>query len=134
MTTASTKDTFTLPQPPGACVQAFPGADLDGLWSRHVASREAFVRVFGEPQHHGEDFESLVLGALKRQAEYVRSLRLWPFRGPWWFFVGRDRKKDRLASNVYDLDFLARTFQLPAPGRPLSDDEDALGREAVRGA
>jgi hypothetical protein len=48
--------------------------------------------------------------------------------------VGRDRKKDRLASNVYDLDFLARTFQLPAPGRPLSDDEDALGREAVRGA
>ena len=130
MTTTSTKDTFTLPQPPGVCVQAFPGQDLDGLWNRHVASREAFVRVFGEPQYRGEEFESLVLGSLRRQAEYVRSLPFWQFRGPWWFFVGRDRKKNRLASEVYDLTLLARTLGSATPD--LLVDDGGAGREAIR--
>lgn len=140
MTTASTKDSFTLPQPPGACVQAFPGQDLEGLWNAHLSARAAFVRVFGEPRYHGENFESLVLGALRRQAEYVQSLPFWQFRGPWWFFVGRDRKKNRLASDVYDLAGLAQKMEFPVAAAPVGSDEDVhvsrteSGRSAAHGS
>ncbi|MEZ4647818.1 MAG: hypothetical protein R3E97_03365 [Candidatus Eisenbacteria bacterium] len=108
LTTASTKDSFALPQPPGACVQAFPGEDLEQLWERHALARLEFTRVFGEPSTAEESFESLVLGALRRQAEYVQSIPFWQLRGPWWFFVERDRKKNRLASEAYDLEWIAK--------------------------
>ena len=88
-------------------MQAFPGQDLEQLWERHEESRSEFVRVFGDPNVPQDGFEGLVLGALKRQAAYVQSIPFWQLRGPWWFFVERDRKKDRLASEAYDLEWIA---------------------------
>jgi hypothetical protein len=103
LTTASSKDAFTLPSPPGAYTQAFHGAPLDHLWQRHQEARAALEARFGWAAQDGEGFETHVRRAIKRQTDYIRRLPLWALRGTWWYFVVRERKKDRPITDLYDL-------------------------------
>lgn len=133
LTTSSSKDAFTLPQPSGVCVQAFHKADLDTLWSRHEDSRSAFVARFGAPRHLPGPFESMLLGALRKQAAYVQRIPMWPLRGAWWYFVTREAKKNRPASELYDLDALMERF-LGRGAHAGTERVESAGMPGARGA
>ncbi len=102
LTTGSTKDAFTLPAAPGTYLQTFHGADLDTLLDRHETARPFMDERFGPPNGPGEgSFESILLGAMRRQMDHVRSIPFWYLRGIGWFLFRRGQFTDHPIEEIY---------------------------------
>lgn len=82
-----------LPSSPGNYKQSFTNASLDELFTRHLQAIEYLWRV-GQMRFEANPRsleESMKYGA-QRQAAYIRTLPLWPFRSPYWYYIDRRRK------------------------------------------
>jgi hypothetical protein len=90
LTTCSSGNGQLYPRPAGSYSQSFSNIPLDEQWFRHV-EMENFLMDAGGAQLVQLDgsFEDEFVSAIKKQVGYVRSLCLWPLRGPYWFFVRR---------------------------------------------
>ncbi|MGD9109327.1 MAG: hypothetical protein PVG93_00170 [Phycisphaerales bacterium] len=90
ITTASTKDGNSIPHSPGAYSQSFSGTDFDERWQKHIEA-ENYLMDNGGARLEANDtpFEQAFVEAIRRQANYVRTLPLWPLRGTYWHFVRR---------------------------------------------
>ena len=95
LTTCSSADTLTLPQPPGAYRQVFTDLTIDEQYQRHLEAEVLLTeRLRMQPQPISEPFERVVIDAIHRQMAYVKSLPGWPIRGVWWYLT-RLRKINR---------------------------------------
>ncbi|MHC4067332.1 MAG: hypothetical protein ACYSUI_22910 [Planctomycetota bacterium] len=92
LTTATVKDTHFFPSAPGDYKQSFSDLSHDERWQRHAEAVNLLVGVHRMQLARAlppliECFEQAVRGQMK----YVRTLRLWPLRGVYWFFWKRSR-------------------------------------------
>ncbi len=86
LTTSNSPDSMTFPMPRTWLIQSFPKTDLDQLLARHETSMqlvESVTRV--APNVPDEPLERLILEAVKKQTEHIRSFPLWPLMILWWF-------------------------------------------------
>lgn len=98
VTTTNAPDAHTLPAAPGAFIQCFPGSSLDELRELHANGRATLQRRTGlEPQERTETTLELISMSLMRQANYVRSIPGWQWKGIWWMTV---RKKRMIGKDV----------------------------------
>ncbi len=96
LTTASSRDSLTLPRPPGAYLQAFPAALLEDLWQLHLGAEQYLAReknVMRQPMR--KSFEEYLAVSIQRHMDYIRSLPFWPLRGAYGFFVRRHHMANR---------------------------------------
>jgi len=89
LTTGKSKDGQLLPSSPGCFTQTFT-ATTAVLWRHHQTGLKVLATKRRVLPLSGEGFlEEDFIEAMSRQADYVRSLVLWPLRIPYWFFVRR---------------------------------------------
>jgi hypothetical protein len=90
LTTGDTKDGNFLPRPPGSYSHNFPGTSLDEQWYKHIES-ENYLMDHGKVQLKAEDveFEQSITKGIKQHVNYIKTLPLWPLRGPYWYFIRR---------------------------------------------
>lgn len=96
LTTGSSKDGQTLPRAPGSYAQTFSNLDLDAMWTRHQQAEKYLhenARMQANPGNL--EFEPLFIDAVRREAQFVQSIPLYPFRGVYWFFVRRHQRHNR---------------------------------------
>lgn len=98
LTTASSRDAFTLPQAPGALVQVFTHTrSIDALYQRHLAGCRKISAVLGlKPVAAPSKLLPTLCTAIKKQSEYIRTLPLWYARGFFWYFINRHIKANKL--------------------------------------
>jgi len=90
LTTGSTRSGGMYPRPPGDYGQNFTGLSLDELWGRHIEAENFLIDTGGADLVWMEVvFEESLVGALRKQMEYVRTIPLWPLRATGWFFLRR---------------------------------------------
>jgi len=90
LTTGSNRDGHLMPRRPTSFLQTFSDRELEGLWAAHLETEEYLMdhggaRLVAMETSFEEAFES----SIRRSAEYVGSLPLWPLRGTYWYFVRR---------------------------------------------
>jgi len=89
LTTGKSKDGQLLPSSPDCFTQTFT-ATTAVLWRHHQTGLKVLATKRRVLPLSGEGFlEEDFIEAMSRQADYVRSLVLWPLRIPYWFFVRR---------------------------------------------
>ncbi len=85
VTTSSSRDALSLPQPNGAYSESLPDLSLDARLAAHDQSVRYVCDSLGvKPEPPEMAFEELFVNALKRQAVHVRSHALWQFRLLYW--------------------------------------------------
>lgn len=85
VTTGSMPEALTLPQPKGEYVECLPDVSLDHRLAAHDLSVRYVCDSLGvKPEPPETPFEELFAGAMKRQADHVRSHALWQFRLLYW--------------------------------------------------
>lgn len=90
LNTASTADGHLQPKPGGSYVQSFSEMSFDDRWGEHIKSENYLMDVGGAELVQEEiPFEDHFIESTREQVEYVRSLRFWPFRWAYWYFVRR---------------------------------------------
>lgn len=114
VTTANTRDAGLFPPRPGSFVEVFDGAELDELLRRHLES-VAFVqrRLTPSTEVAPVEFRALMVEAVTRQMDHIRSHALWPLRGPFWFFIRRSRMNGRPVADLYGSRLAQRDESLP---------------------
>ena len=88
LTTGATMDLQACPQAPGHYVQTFSRLSPDEMLERHLAAARYITTTGGarvEPVPWG--FEEAFTKGEMAQGEYIRTLRAWPLRAPYWFYV-----------------------------------------------
>lgn len=90
LTTGCTKDANFMPRPLNFCFQNFPGSTLDNLWYKHIEA-ENYLMDFGKAELKTEEvaFERTLTEGATKHVRYVKTLPLWPLRGPYWYFIRR---------------------------------------------
>jgi hypothetical protein len=92
LTTGSTKDGQLNPKPPGDYFQTFSNLSLGQLWEKHVEGENYLVGKGGvKLPEIMLLFEDEITGALCKELEYHKSIPLYHFRVPFWFFFRRRR-------------------------------------------
>jgi hypothetical protein len=88
LTTGCTKDANFMPRPPNFYFQNFPGTMLNDLWYKHIEA-ENYLMDFGKTELKAErlEFEQSIMQGTIEHVRYIKTLSLWPFRGPYWYFV-----------------------------------------------
>ena len=95
LTTGKSKDGQLLPSSPGCFTQTFT-ATTAVLWRHHQTGLKVLATKRRVLPLSGEGFlEEDFIEAMSRQADYVRSLVLWPLRIPYWFFVRRHVRHEK---------------------------------------
>lgn len=98
LTTASSKDSLTLPSPPGAYIQAFTNTSNDERYSFHknaVCELEDRYEVL--MANDKLDLFDLISESILRQVAYIRTLPAWYLRGAYWYFISRNLKVNKKA-------------------------------------
>ncbi|HOY71152.1 MAG TPA: hypothetical protein PL131_00340 [Methylotenera sp.] len=91
ISTVSGKDGLTLPPAGKNRIQAFPQLSLDELLQKHLATQAQFNAKVGLAiQRNKTDVVQELENALGQQAEYVKTIPLWKFKGVFWYFVRRN--------------------------------------------
>jgi hypothetical protein len=95
LSTADTNFANSQPHRGGSYVQGFTGISLDEEWNLHIEA-ENYLIDKGAAKLEAKDanFENDFIKDIRRHANYIQSLPLWPLRGIYWYFIRR-----RLYSN-----------------------------------
>jgi hypothetical protein len=97
LTTAGNNEGPMFPVFPGIYQQQFNTWDIERLWQLHT-EMEAVVAPSDlrqlKPIENDQTIE-LITAEIKQQIAYIRSLRFWPFRVLWWYFVNRPRHHNK---------------------------------------
>lgn len=98
LTTASSKDAFTLPHAPGVWVQVFTHtSDIEALYQRHLAGCRKISAILGlKPIAPSSNLLAALCDVIKAQSEYIKTLPLWFARGFFWYFINRHIKVNKL--------------------------------------
>ena len=100
LTTGKSKDSQLLPYDPGSFMQSFT-ATLPVLYRRHHEGLHTLGRFRNlVPLVSERAFEEDFSEAMAEQSAYIRSLPLWPFRIPWWYFVRRSQRHERTIAQL----------------------------------
>jgi len=92
LTTASTKDGNLTPKPPGHYHQTFSNLSLEQLWEKHIEAENYLVEKAGvRPADVVLSFEDEITAAVQKELAYHKTIPLYHFRVPWWYFVRRNR-------------------------------------------
>ena len=92
LTTASGNSAFSLPRTPGAYLQSFTGVTLDDLWQRHVEAEAYLLQKFHITwETMTVSYLDHVMDGIRRQAQHIRSIALWPVVALYGYFVKRHR-------------------------------------------
>ncbi|MHC4757024.1 MAG: hypothetical protein ACYTE8_00045 [Planctomycetota bacterium] len=104
LTTASSKDGQLSPKPPGAYHQTFSGLSLEQLWEKHVEAENDLVEKGGAALPDVMlSFEDEITGSVHKQFEYHKSISLYHFRVPWWYFFRRGRRHNKSIQKQHEL-------------------------------
>ena len=91
ISTVSGKDGLTLPPSTKNRIQAFPQLSLDELLQKHFTAQALFnAKVGFAVQNNKTDVVQELESALAKQAEFVKTIPLWKFKGVFWYFVRRN--------------------------------------------
>ena len=95
-------DDDMLPSPPGHYKQTFGGLSLVDLYQRHLASMQ-YLRTAGNIQTRPRtlSLEDAVSLDAKRQAAYVQTLPLWPFRAVYWYYIWKRMKHNKSVEQLH---------------------------------
>ncbi len=92
VTTTNAAEAHTLPVPPGAFVQSFPGNGLNRIHDLHGEGCRTLERRTGlEPRESAGGTADLVIRALTRQGRYIQSIPGWRWKGLWWMVTRKQR-------------------------------------------
>jgi len=92
LVTANSRDAQMLPQKEGSYKQTFSDECLDDLWDRHIVGEDYLIDQGGAQLVQIEgSFEDHFLKGVREERRYVRSIPLWFLRGPYWYFVRRNK-------------------------------------------
>ena len=92
LTTGSTKEGNLTPKPPGHYHQTFSNLSLEQLWEKHVEAENYLVEKAGvKPPDVVLTFEDEITTAVQKELAYHKTIPLYHFRVPWWYFVRRNR-------------------------------------------
>ena len=93
VTTASSKDSLTLPTPPKAFIQALTHADNNMRYAMHQESLEYIEkRLSIRERRNQQDLFAQITESLLDQVSYIKNMRLWGLRGAYWYFISRNLK------------------------------------------
>lgn len=108
LTTASTKAGQLLPCPPGSFMQAFERTTVREQWKKHRAAEE-FLVSGGRVRRRSSPvaFEEVFTDSVRRHMAYVRSLRFWPVRAVYWYFVRQNVLKNRSVQQQVESQWLS---------------------------
>jgi hypothetical protein len=91
LATGRTKDTHLFPTPRGSWQQSFSTSSIGELWSLHLEASKYLSEITDfRPAKYAPNLQDDFTRAMRREAEHVRSLPLWPLRIPYWYFVRRN--------------------------------------------
>lgn len=96
VTTASSKDSLTLPSAPKSYLQAFTNIGNNELYALHkhaVSGVEAALHL-SEVAGKLELFDQIEQSVL-RQVDYIRTIPFWYLRGAYWYFISRNLKVNK---------------------------------------
>jgi hypothetical protein len=95
-------DDDMLPSPPGHYKQTFGGLSLVDLYQRHLESMH-YIRTAGHIQTKPArlTLEDAVSLDAKRQAAYVQTLPLWPFRAVYWYYIWKRLKHNKSVEQLH---------------------------------
>ena len=90
LTTSKTKAAFMFPRRYGSFLQSFPKASIAQLWDLHIRGEEHLLSVASiRVEECRLSWLASFPRSILRQMDCVKSIRLWPVRGIYWFFVKR---------------------------------------------
>ena len=103
LTTGKSKDSQLLPYAPGSYMQSFT-ATPPVLYRRHQEGLKT-LRQFRNlvPLVGSRAFEEDFSESMAKQSAYISSLKLWPFRIPWWYFVRRSQRHEKTIAQLEKL-------------------------------
>lgn len=98
LTTASSKDSLTLPSTPNAYTQAFTNTCNDERYAYHKDAVSELEKKHQLSKANDKlDLFNLILESILTQVAYIRSLPAWYLRGAYWYFISRNLKVNRMA-------------------------------------
>ena len=99
-TTGSDDD--MLPSPPGHYKQGFSGLSLVDLYQRHLEGVQ-YLRSNGHIQTRPRNpsLQDAVSRDAKRQAAYIQTLPLYPFRAVYWFYIWKKLKNNQSIEQLH---------------------------------
>ncbi|MHC4551221.1 MAG: hypothetical protein ACYSUT_00430 [Planctomycetota bacterium] len=88
LTTGSTSSGNLMPLKEGLYRQTLNYGNLDELQEKHNEA-VTYLKSFGGVQPGTLSLPAIdyIVDALRNSTEYIRSLSLWPLRGPYWYFI-----------------------------------------------
>jgi len=90
LTTGSGLETQLFPQQPKHYKQSFSNITLGEQWGKHIEMRNYLIKMGQAKLVRIEgQFDEIFVESIRKQMKFIRSLRLWRFRGAYWFFVRR---------------------------------------------
>jgi hypothetical protein len=90
ITTASSKDAHTLPNPPHKLIQSFADTSFDTLFEKHQATLKLLQSKSIGVDMQKTDVIQEVKSSLARQMAYIKTLPFWKYRGVYWYFIRRN--------------------------------------------
>lgn len=97
LTTSSSADAMLLPQTPNTYQQAFTRVTMQQQFGLHKQALELLLEnTAASLPDQAFDLEQSIILSLQKQMQYIRSLPLWYLRGPYWFFIGKNLRSNKM--------------------------------------
>ena len=103
LTTANSIDAQLTPKPPGDYNQSFSNIDLDDQWAIHI-EMENYLMDEGQAAlvNLDKDIEDALIESVKKEAAFVRTIKFWPFRIAWWYFVTKKMRHNMTIRSLHE--------------------------------
>ena len=103
LTTANSSDAQLFPKPPGIYNQTFSKIDLDDQWGLHI-EMENYLMDEGQAMlvNIDKNFEQALVESVKKEAAFVRTIKYWPFRMAWWYFIRKNTRHNLTIRSLHD--------------------------------
>ena len=96
ITTASTKDSLTLPLPPESYFQAFTRLENSERYGLHKQAIADIEHKYGASRlNRRRDLFAEISDSILRQTKFIKKMRFWYLRGSYWYFVTRNLKVNK---------------------------------------
>ncbi len=90
LTTTTGNSAFVQPRPPGSFLQSTNKKDLRVVWEQHTEAERFIISKYSLTVGIvSKDFIERVNEGIKKQAQYLFSVRFWPLKAPYWYYIKR---------------------------------------------
>lgn len=99
ITTVGSDSGPMFPPAPGIYKQIFKSKHIGKLWDWHQETEKLLEPAIPAPRNRTDKrpFQEVLTKHTREDATHIRTIRFWPLKIPWWYFVNRRRNFNKTA-------------------------------------